>query len=135
MRRWYLPLFFTLGVVASGLGLQQCGRTTCSNSSECSSGETCVFGEGDGCAAKGICASPRSSCSEGLVRQLCGCDGRPVYSADCVNPGGFFLAPVSGDLSCFAQDGGQFVADANDANNDDVGAFGQDAGTADVQQE
>jgi hypothetical protein len=61
------------------------------------------------------------------VSPLCGCDGRPVYSADCVNPGGF-LAPVSRNLSCFAPDRGQFVADAGDAN-DDVVSFGQDAAT------
>jgi hypothetical protein len=132
-RGWRLSLLLSLGVVASGLGVQQCGHATCSNSSDCSSDETCVFGNRDGCAAKGICASPGTSCSETLVSQLCGCDGRPVYSADCVVPGGF-LAPVSGDLSCLAPDGGSFVGDAGDAN-DDVASFTQDSGMADVTQE
>jgi hypothetical protein len=92
-------------LAAPALG-QGCSSSTCTNNSDCGSGEACLYWMGS-CSAQGTCmtypdngskgcGAPAAAC--GSEETLCGC-GATVVSG-CGYPGGYASGPTNGDRDC-----------------------------------
>jgi hypothetical protein len=80
-------------VVALCTLLSGCSHSDCQTTSDCGSGQSCVYPVTDGCSAKGVCEDTPSGTNCQAFVEYCGCDGSLV-SVGCGFSGG--SVPVEG---------------------------------------
>jgi hypothetical protein len=104
------------------------GSKECASTSDCDTGQQCVFGERPDCSAKGTCANPIDNCDSTFGSSLCGCHHDTVKQAKCYDVTGF-LGPVSPLQHCFDPDASTlFPPDGSD----DVGSIHFDSSARDA---
>ena len=91
----------------------------CAVDSDCNTDtfETCGYRLGDGCAVKGLCVAPISSCPSRVDVELCLCDGTN-FAFSCVADGRPAPKPVRSSGRCGASLDGGSGDGASDATFD-----------------
>ncbi|HEX4512625.1 MAG TPA: hypothetical protein VH054_03790 [Polyangiaceae bacterium] len=103
----------TIGDLDSGTGTDSGGKdgstgidsgttTSCTKSTDCTSGDVCGFPTADACSAKGQCFQGGAICN--TFAPGCACDGTTINIACTGLPGGYATAPLAHTGSC---DGGK----------------------------
>jgi hypothetical protein len=102
------PLASCAGQVPSG--------SSCSSSSQCESGLTCLYALGAGCSAQGHCVIATTDCSgTTLGLSLCACGGATL-DLTCIPTSAALSQQTATGAAC-GLDGGADVADAADATH------------------
>jgi hypothetical protein len=84
---------------ASTAGASANDGQSCVTKADCGGPQyVCAYPVADGCQAKGHCATVVAPCD--AIREVCGCDGKPVETGDCFYAVGYASGPTTGARVC-----------------------------------